>query len=135
MRAAFVHVIADAAVSVLVIAALLLARQFGWMWLDPLAGIVGAVVIASWALTLIRDTGAVLLDMNPDPHLATRMRRMVEQQGDTVADLHLWRIGPGHLGAVLCVASGQGSTVQLYRDRLAGLGKLSHVTIEIIPGV
>lgn len=132
MRAAFAHVIADAAVSVLVIVALLLARAFGWMWLDPLAGLVGAVVIASWAWTLIRDTGAVLLDMNPDQHLYQRMQRMVEQQGDIVADLHVWRIGPGHLGAVLCVASAQGSTVQLYREKLAGFGALSHVTVEII---
>ena len=66
MRAAIIHVMADAAVSVLVIIGLLLARAFGWLWMDPLAGIVGAAVIASWSYGLIRDTGAILLDMNPD---------------------------------------------------------------------
>ena len=66
MRAAVIHVMADAAVSVLVITGLLLARGFGWLWMDPLAGIIGATVIASWSYGLIRDTGAILLDMNPD---------------------------------------------------------------------
>ena len=70
MRAAIIHVMADAAVSVLVIVGLLLARTFGWHWMDPLAGIVGAVVIASWSYGLIRDTGAILLDMNPDRRMA-----------------------------------------------------------------
>ena len=70
MRAAVIHVIADAAVSVLVIVGLLLARTFGWLWMDPLAGIVGAAVIASWSYGLIRDTGAIPLDMTPDLELA-----------------------------------------------------------------
>ena len=70
MRAAVIHVMADAAVSVLVIVGLLLARAFGWLWMDPLAGIVGACVIASWSYGLIRDTGAILLDMNPDRRMA-----------------------------------------------------------------
>ena len=100
-RAAIVHVIADAAVSVLVIAGLLLARAFGWLWMDPLAGIVGALVIASWAATLIRDTGAILLDMNPDDHITEHLREAIEAEGDSLADLHLWRLGPGHLGAIL----------------------------------
>jgi Co/Zn/Cd efflux system component len=75
MRAAVIHVIADAAVSVLVIVGLLLARAFGWLWMDPLAGIIGACVIASWSYGLIRDTGAILLDMNPDRTMASRCRR------------------------------------------------------------
>jgi Co/Zn/Cd efflux system component len=65
------------------------------MWMDPLAGIVGAAVIASWAYGLIRDTGAILLDMNPDPRMATNLRHAVESEGDQLADLHLWRLGPG----------------------------------------
>ena len=74
IRAAVIHVIADAAVSVLVIVGLLLARTFGWLWMDPLAGIVGAVVIASWSYGLILDTGAILLDMNPDRRTASNLR-------------------------------------------------------------
>jgi cation diffusion facilitator family transporter len=107
MRAAVIHVMADAAVSVLVIVGLLLARTFGWLWMDPLAGIVGAVVIASWSYGLIRDTGAVLLDMNPDPRMANHLRQTVECDGDRVADLHLWRLGPGHLGAIISVITSQ----------------------------
>src|SRR6202000_1241527 len=97
MRAAIIHVMADAAVSVLVITGLLLARAFGWLWMDPLAGIVGACVIASWSYGLIRDTGAILLDMNPDRRLTDRITQVVAASGDDLADLHLWRLGPGHL--------------------------------------
>ena len=105
MRAAIIHVMADAAVSVLVITGLLLARTFGWLWMDPLAGIAGAVVIASWSYGLIRDTGAILLDMTPDRAMAKRMRDAIEVDGDRLTDLHLWRLGPGHLGAIVSVST------------------------------
>jgi cation diffusion facilitator family transporter len=132
MRAAIIHVMADAAVSVLVIVGLLLARAFGWLWMDPLAGIVGACVIASWSYGLIRDTGAILLDMNPDRHLSTELRRMVESEGDTITDLHLWRLGPGHLGAILSVGTHHGRDAEYYRARLARFRTLSHVTVEVV---
>jgi cation diffusion facilitator family transporter len=131
MRAAVVHVIADAAVSVLVIIGLLLARTFGWLWMDPLAGIVGAVVIASWALGLIRDTSAVLLDMNPDRGMAENLRRTIESEGDELADLHLWRLGPGHLGAIVSVVTPTRRQEDYYRSRLARFRSLSHLTIEV----
>src|SRR5208283_2418698 len=105
MRAAVIHVIADTAVSVLVIVGLVLARAFGWLWMDPLAGIVGAGVIANWSYGLIRDTGSILLDMNPDPRMADNLRRTIESDGDKLADLHLWRLGPGHLGAIVSVCT------------------------------
>jgi cation diffusion facilitator family transporter len=131
MRAAVVHVIADAAVSVLVIAGLLLARAFGWLWMDPLAGIVGACVIASWSYGLIRDTGAILLDMNPDKGMANKLREELEADGDRLADLHLWRLGPGHLGAIVSVVTGKERDAVYYRARLARFKSLSHLTIEI----
>ncbi|THD61641.1 MAG: cation transporter [Phenylobacterium sp.] len=131
MRAAVVHVMADAAVSVLVIAGLVLAKLFGWLWMDPLAGIVGAVVIASWSVSLIRDTGAILLDMNPDRTLGQRMREAIEAGGDRVADLHLWRLGPGHLGAIVSVVSDEPRPCAYYRDRLTGFDALSHLTVEV----
>ncbi len=134
MRAAVVHVIGDAAVSVLVIVGLLLARAFGWLWMDPLAGLVGAVVIASWAYGLIRDTGAILLDMNPDRRMADRLRQTIESEGDTLADLHLWRLGPGHLGAIVSVRTAAPRGPDYYRARLAGFATLSHVTIEVRGG-
>lgn len=130
MRAAVVHVMADAAVSVLVIAGLIAARTLGWLWMDPLAGAIGAVVIASWSWTLIRDTGAILLDVNPDRKLTGRIRAIVEEAGDQVADLHLWRLGPGHLGAILSVVTKHGRDEAYYRTRIAALPSLSHVTIE-----
>ncbi|MGD0722636.1 MAG: CDF family Co(II)/Ni(II) efflux transporter DmeF [Roseiarcus sp.] len=131
MRAALVHVIADAAVSVLVIVGLSLARLSGWLWMDPLAGIVGALVIASWSFVLIRDAGAVLLDLNPDPRLAANLRAEIETGGDRLADLHLWRLGPGHLGAIVSVVTAQGRGAAYYRARLARFGCLSHLTIEV----
>ena len=134
MRAAIVHVVADAAVSVLVIVGLLLARAFGWLWMDPLAGIVGACVIASWSYGLIRDTGAILLDMTPDEGMADKMRATIEGEGDEVADLHLWRLGPGHLGAIVSVITRQSRGPSFYRNRLAALPGLSHLTIEVQQG-
>ena len=131
MRAAVVHVIADAAVSVLVIVGLLLARSFGWLWMDPLAGIIGAIVIASWSYSLIRDTGAILLDMNPDQAMANKLRQVIETGGDQLADLHLWRLGPGHLGAIVSVITGQAREADYYRDRLAQFKSLSHLTVEV----
>ena len=133
MRAAVVHVLADAAVSVLVIVGLVLARTFGWLWMDPLAGIVGALVIASWSWGLVRDTGAILLDMVPDRRVADGVRQAVEAEGDHVADLHLWRLGPGHLGAIVSVVTAQARGPEFYRTRLARFPALSHVTVEVRP--
>jgi cation diffusion facilitator family transporter len=131
MRAALIHVMADAAVSVLVILGLLLARAFGWLWMDPLAGIVGACVIASWSFGLIRDTGAILLDMNPDSRMADNLRRAIENEGDLLLDLHLWRLGPGHLGAIVSVATTKQREEQFYRAKVARFRSLSHLTIEV----
>jgi cation diffusion facilitator family transporter len=131
MRAAIVHVIADATVSVMVIVGLTLAWLFGWLWMDALAGIVGAFVIASWSVALIRDTGAVLLDMNPDRDMADNLRRAIESDGDRVADLHLWRLGPGHLGAVVSVVTPSERCEADYRAKLARFPSLSHLTIEV----
>jgi cation diffusion facilitator family transporter len=131
LRAAIIHVAADAAVSVLVITGLLLARGFGWLWMDPLAGILGAIVISSWSYGLTRDTGAILLDMNPDRELAAKLRATVEREGDRLTDLHLWRVGPGHLAAIVCVATKGERPANYYRERLARYKDLSHVTLEV----
>ena len=133
MRAAIIHVMADAAVSVLVIVGLLLARAFGWLWMDPLAGIIGACVIASWSYGLIRDTGAILLDMNPDRRMADNLKQAIEGDGDRIADLHLWRLGPGHLGAIVCVDTHEPRGADYYRAKLARFRSLSHITIEVRP--
>src|ERR1700733_7162520 len=105
IRSAYLHVMADAIVSILAITGLVLARTFGWLWMDPVAGIVGALVIANWSYGLIRDTGRILLDMQPDQNLGLEVRAAIEQDGDRLSDLHLWRLGPGHLGAVVSVVT------------------------------
>ena len=132
MRSAIVHVMADAMVSVMVIVGLLLARWLGWLWMDPLAGLIGALVIASWSYGLIRDTGAILLDMNPDRGLTSQIRQVVETSGDAVADLHLWRLGPGHLGAIVSVVTSNGRDEAHYHAKLARFPALSHLTVEIV---
>jgi cation diffusion facilitator family transporter len=133
MRAAIVHVLADATVSVLVITGLLIARFFGWLWIDPVVGIVGAFVIAAWAYSLIRDTSAILLDMNPDWTMAEHMRAVIEADGDRLTDLHLWRLGPGHLGAIVSVATAKRRDPEHYRRLLDRFRNLSHVTVEVRP--
>ncbi|RFB78475.1 CDF family Co(II)/Ni(II) efflux transporter DmeF [Methylovirgula sp. 4M-Z18] len=131
MRAAIIHVIADAAVSVLVIIGLILAWIFGWLWMDAVAGIVGAIVIANWSASLIRDTSAILLDMNPDRQMSGRIRTVIEEEGDRLADLHVWRLGPGHLGAIVSVVSSPSHNEAFFRAKLARFKALSHLTIEI----
>jgi cation diffusion facilitator family transporter len=132
IRSAYIHVMADAVVSVLAITGLVLARTFGWVWMDPLAGIVGALVIANWSYGLVRDTGRILLDMDPDQNMGARVRAAIECDGDQLADLHLWRLGPGHLGAVLSVVTDERRDCTFYRARLKAFKTLSHVTVEVI---
>jgi cation diffusion facilitator family transporter len=133
LRAAFLHVLADAAVSVLVIIGLIAARQFGWIWLDPVMGLIATVVILSWSWTLIRSAGAVLLDFCPDPALSRKIAARLEQGSDRVSDLHLWRLGPGHLAAVISLVTHHQHAPDYYKKRLSGLAKFSHVTIEVVP--
>jgi cation diffusion facilitator family transporter len=134
MRAAIIHVLADAAVSVLVITGLLLGRFLGWVWMDPVAGMCGAIVIAAWSYGLVRDTGAILLDMNPDRKMADRVRATIEAEGDRLTDLHLWRLGPGHLAAILSVTTANRKEPEYYRRRLRRFSALSHVTVEVEEG-
>ena len=134
LRAAIIHVMADAGVSLLVIAGLLLGRFFGWVWMDPVAGMCGAIVIAAWSYGLIRDTGAILLDMNPDQGMAERMRAVIEVDGDRLTDLHLWRLGPGHLGAIVSIATAELRGPEYYCALLGRFSALSHVTVEIQRG-
>ena len=133
IRAAYAHVLADAVTSVLAIGGLLIGRFFGLVWMDALVGIVGAGVIISWGVGLIRSSGAVLLDLVPSRGLADRVRERLEVEGDRVADLHLWQLGPGHAGLIAAVVSEHPQPPQTYKARLAGIAGLSHVTIEVHP--
>lgn len=128
MRSAFMHVLADALTSVLAIVALLAGRYLGWVWLDPVMGIVGGVVIAIWSWNLLRDTSAVLLDTS-DPHLEQEIRDEVERPGDArIFDLHVWRVGPGAHAAIVAFAGA--ASAEAVRQRLAAVHELQHVTVE-----
>ena len=131
LRSAYIHVIADAFTSVLAIASLLAGWFYGWTWMDPVVGIVGALVIANWSLGLLQSSGAVLLDALPNRSLARGIRERIEIGSDRCADLHLWRLGPGHAGVVVSVVSDDPQAPSAYKARLADLPGLSHVTVEV----
>jgi cation diffusion facilitator family transporter len=134
MRAAYVHVIADAAVSVLAIIGLTLAKVFGWLWMDPLAGTIGALVIANWSYGLIRDTGAILLDICPSDRIEKKIRSAIDAAGDKLLDLHVWRLGPGHFGAVVSVATPVAQRgAGFYHEAFRRFTGLSHLTVEVHP--
>ena len=133
LRAAYVHVLADAATSILALAALLSGLYFGLSALDPVVGLIGAVVIASWAYQLTRQTALVLLDVEDDPSLSEAIRRTLEDDLHArIADIHLWRLGPGHRGLIVSLVSPVPCSADEIKDELrrrhAGL---SHVTIEV----
>ena len=100
-------------------------------WLDAAIGIVGALVIAQWALGLMRTAGAVLLDTVPGQRLADAIRAQLEIDGDRVADLHLWRLDPGHIGLTAAIVADQPRPPAAYKQRLAAFDVLSHVTVEV----
>ena len=131
LRGAYLHVMADALTSVLAILGLLAGALYGWVWMDPLIGIVGALVIARWAWQLMRSAGAVLVDAVPDRRLVQRIRSLLEHDGDRVVDLHLWRVGPGHAAAVVSVVSDRPRSPAEYKASLAEVAELSHITVEV----
>lgn len=131
LRAAYVHVMADAATSVLAIAALVVAMYSGWVWADPAVGLIGSAVIASWAFGLVKSSGAVLLDVRADEKLERTIRARMEVGEDRVTDLHLWQVGPGHCAVLVSVVSDKPKQPAVYKKRLAGLKGLSHVTVEV----
>ncbi|MEH6786318.1 CDF family Co(II)/Ni(II) efflux transporter DmeF [Paracoccus sp. (in: a-proteobacteria)] len=130
LRAAYLHVLADALISVMAIFALLAGRSYGWVWLDPLIGIVGAVVILRWSWGLLRDSGAVLLHYGDDV-LPNEVRAAIENERDEIIDLHVWQLGPGHHGAIISILSADPKPVTEYRRRLESVHELAHVTIEV----
>ena len=132
LRGAYLHVLADALTSVLAIVALAAALWLGWWWLDPLVGVLGAVMIAVWAQGLLRDAGKVLLDREMDHPLTQAMRRALESDGDAkVADLHLWRVGRTQFAAIVCIVADAPLAPGVYRERLRGHVELVHVSVEV----
>ncbi len=130
LKSAYVHVLADALTSVLAIAALLAGRYLGWGWLDPVMGIVGAIVIARWAWSLMGATAGVLLDQT-DEHVAAEIRELVEHPGDArITDLHVWRVGPNAHAAIVSVIGQATTDAESIRERLKPVHEVSHLTVE-----
>ncbi|WP_429074232.1 CDF family Co(II)/Ni(II) efflux transporter DmeF [Aeromonas veronii] len=132
LRAAYIHVLADAATSVLAILALVGGMLWGADWLDPLMGIVGAGLVAVWAWGLLRDSGRVLLDAEMDTPLVAEIREVIaELPGTDIRDLHVWRVGQQQYACVLSLLMVNPLPAQQIRERLAIHEELVHVTIEI----
>jgi cation diffusion facilitator family transporter len=131
LSAAYLHLTADALVSLLALFAMLAGMFLGWGFVDALAGLVGAGLVGHFAWSLMKKAGASLLDVNPSPALTAEVRGRLEADGERVIDLHLWRLGPGHHAAIAVVAADHPQPVEAYRARLRGLPGLSHLTIEV----
>lgn len=135
LRAAYLHVLADALTSVLAILALLLGRSYGWSWADPAMGVVGALVIARWSWGLIRDSGSVLLDAAAEGQdVRQEIREAMAPTGSQVTDLHVWQVGPGHFAAIVSLMAREPREPAAYKALLAHIHELSHVTVEVQRG-
>lgn len=132
LRAAYFHVLADALTSLLAIIALTAGMFLGWVWLDAVMGIVGALVITRWVWGLLRDTSAVLLDSSVDASLVQTVRGLIEADADNrVADLHIWRVGPHHLAAIISVVTHYPQPPNHYKKLIKGIPELEHVSLEV----
>lgn len=135
LRAAYLHVLADALTSVLAIVALLVGRSYGWLWADPAMGVVGALVIARWSWGLIRDSGSVLLDAAAEGQdVRQEIREAMAPTGSQVTDLHVWQVGPGHFAAIVSLMAREPREPAHYKALLAHIHELSHVTVEVQRG-
>jgi cation diffusion facilitator family transporter len=132
LRAAYLHVLADALTSVFAIFALLTGKLFGWVWMDAAMGIVGSIIIGRWSYGLLRDTSRVLLDGDVEPETVEKIRTALESDSDDlVTDLHLWRVGPNRLAAIVSIVSHEAKPPEFYKEFLSELFDLAHVTVEV----
>ncbi len=135
LRGAYLHVLADALTSVLAIAALTLGKFFGWNWLDPLMGIVGALVITRWSYGLLTETSGILLDRNIDENIITSIQDRIELEADNrVADIHVWKLGPKDYGAILSLVTHFPKDPVHYKQLLHDFDQLAHITVEVNQG-
>jgi cation diffusion facilitator family transporter len=134
LRSAHLHVMADAMTSVFAIGALCAGKFLDLGWMDSVCGVLGALVILRWSYSLMRDSGAVLLDVEPDPKLTSRIRERIEGgNADKITDLHVWRVGPGNFAAIISIVSDDPRAPEHYKALLQGIGHLAHVTVEVQP--
>lgn len=132
LRAAYMHVLADAMTSLLAIFALLAGKYIGWNWLDPVMGIVGAAVITRWAYGLLRETGPILLDASIEKDYQQAIQEAIENDADNrVSDIHVWKVGANHYAAIISLVTHFPNTMDHYKTLLRDFHKLSHITIEV----
>jgi cation diffusion facilitator family transporter len=132
LRAAYFHVLADALTSVLAIIALFTGKAFGWIWMDPIMGIVGALIISRWSYGLLVDTGKVLLDRDVNQEAIAEIRAIIEADSDNrVSDLHVWRVGSHHLSAIVSIVTHYPKSPDHYKNLLEGYDEIAHVTVEV----
>ena len=132
LKAAYLHVLADALTSVLAIIALLMAKYYGWNWLDPLMGMVGGLIIARWSLSLMKETSPVLLDESIELKYKIAVKEKIESDADNrISDLHIWRVGPSHFAVIISLVSHTPKTPDYYKGLLKNFHKLAHITVEV----
>ena len=132
LRAAYLHVMADALTSFLAIFALLTGKHFGWIWMDPVMGIVGAVVITRWSVGLLKDTSRILLDKEATSDLAEKIRSTIESDSDNlIADLHVWQVSPNNLSVILTVVTHFPKAPDHYKSLLKKIVGNAHITVEV----
>jgi len=133
LRAAYLHVLADTFTTLAAIGALLAGKFFGWSWLDPVVGLVGSVVVFSWAYSLLRSTSGILLDRTPKTSdLPQEIRRAVENDSDSlITDLHVWQVGVGKFAAIVSIVADEPKSSDAYRELFREHKELVHVTVEV----
>jgi len=134
LRAAYLHVLADALTSLLAIVALITGKALGWVWMDPIMGIVGALIISRWSYGLLIDTGKVLLDRDVNAEAVEEIRSIVESDSDNrISDLHVWRVGSHHLAAIISIVTHYPKPPGHYKTLLSNYDEMAHVTVEVNP--
>ena len=132
LKAAYLHVMADALTSLLAIVALFAGKYWGWNWVDALMGIVGAVIITRWALGLMKQTGPILLDASIEPDYQQKIINQLESETDTnISDIHIWKVSADHYAAMISIVSRDPQSVEYYKNILHKFDKIEHLTIEV----
>jgi cation diffusion facilitator family transporter len=132
LKAAYAHVLADALTSVLAIIALLVAKYYGWLWLDAVMAMVGALIIMHWSLNLIKETAPILLDESITTEYKAAIISTLESDADNrISDLHIWRVGPHHYAIIVALVTDRPKTPRYYKNLLSNFHLLKHITIEV----
>jgi len=132
IKAAYLHVLADALTSILAIIALLAGWILGWVWMDAAMGIVGSILIGRWAIGLLQETSKILLDGRPNEELVEEIRSKIENDTDNrISDIHVWKIGEHTLAAIISIVTHYPRPVEYYRQLVDSVHELAHVTIEV----